>query len=84
MAAAMIELADSAFQGELLDAACEMGLIRSGYAIPEECRNNTYRSLQEKFGDITESYPYPLGPGFDLQKFATKEERALFGLIGGN
>lgn len=83
-AQAMIELADSTFQDELLHAAREMGLIRSGYAIPGEFRNNTYGSVQERFGDVTRAHPYPLGLGFDLDKYSTKEERELLGFVEGS
>ena len=83
-ARAMIELADSAFQEDLLRAAREMGLVRSGYVIPDEFRNNTYAALLERFGDTARSHPYPLGLGYDLEQFATKEEQALIGPVGGN
>jgi hypothetical protein len=76
-ARAMIELADSTFQDELLKAALDMGIIRSGYEIPLEFRNNTYRSLGEKFGDIARANRYPLGLGIDMQKYATGGELAV-------
>ncbi len=83
-ARAMIELADSAFQDELLSTARAMGLIRSGYAIPHEYRDNTYESLVDQFGDLARTLPYPLGFGYNPEKYATKEEQALIGHIGEN
>jgi len=83
-AGAMIELADSAFQEDLLRAARDMGLVRSGYEIPDEYRNNTYAALLARFGDIARTHPYPIGLGYDLERFATKEEQAVIGPIGGN
>ncbi len=82
-ARAMIELADSAFQEELVRAARDMGLVRSGYTVPEKYSNNTYESLLEQFGDIARANPYPLGLGFNLDKFSTREEQALIGPISG-
>jgi hypothetical protein len=76
-ARAMIELADSRFQGDLLNNARTMGLVESGYEIPDEFRNNTYESVMERFGDIARANRFPLGRGFDLAGLATDEERAL-------
>jgi hypothetical protein len=78
-AIAMIELADSRFQEDLLTGARAMGLVRSGYAIPAECRENTYESIMERFGDIASANRFPLGRGFDLESIATDGELALLG-----
>lgn len=76
-ARAMIELADSRFQGDLLNNARAMGLVGSGYDIPAEFRNNTYEAVMERFGDMARTNRLPLGRGFDLASHATDEERAL-------
>ncbi len=75
-ARAMIELADSRFQGDLLNNARAMGLVGSGYEIPEAFRNNTYEAVMERFGDIARANRLPLGRGFDLASHATDEELA--------
>jgi 4-hydroxybutyrate CoA-transferase len=83
-ARAMIELADSAFQEELRDAAAAMGLIRTGYAIPDEYRNNTYGALMDRFGDIARNCPYPLGLGYDPEQYAVDGDQAQYDTVGGN
>ncbi len=76
-AKAMIELADSAFQKDLVRAGKKMGILPSAYAVPSEFRNNTYKSLLEKFGDTANANAYPMGMGLDLMKHATAAEKAL-------
>ena len=76
-AIAMIELADSRFQDDLLGNARAMGLVRSDYVIPAQCRDNTYQSLEARFGNMARANRFPLGRGFDLESLATDEERAL-------
>ncbi len=76
-ARAMIELADSAFQDDLLGAAREMGLVRGGYRIPDEYRCNTYESLLKRMGAVARDYTLPLGSGIGLAPDVTPEELAL-------
>lgn len=73
-ARAMIELADSAFQDDLLNAARDMGLVRPGYRVPGEFRDNTYESLVRKMGAAARDYSLPLGAGIDLERHASPEE----------
>ena len=76
-ARAMIELADSRFQEELLREARQMGLVGSGYTIPAAFRDNTYDALVARYGDMARRERLPLGPGFDLAGYTTEEERSL-------
>ncbi|TAL35225.1 MAG: hypothetical protein EPN93_11015 [Spirochaetes bacterium] len=80
-ASAMIELADSAYQKDLLKAARKMNLVDASYAIPKECRNNTWASLVAKFGAIAKEVPYPLGLGIDLAKYSTDGEKAMLAAV---
>ncbi|TFH43369.1 MAG: hypothetical protein E4G96_01320, partial [Chrysiogenales bacterium] len=80
-ARAMIELADSTFQEGLLRAAREMGLVRAGYRVPQEFRNNTYGALVDRMGDIASEHHLPLGSGIDLKKYATADERTILDRI---
>ena len=76
-AKAVIELADSAFQKDLLKAARSLGIVDESYAVPEACRKNTYAELVKRFGAISKENVYPLGLGIALENFATEAERSL-------
>lgn len=76
-AKAVIELADSAFQKDLLAEARTLGLVDASYTVPEACRHNTYAALVKKFGTISRENTYPLGLGIALENYATAAEKAL-------
>ncbi|HQP30280.1 MAG TPA: acetyl-CoA hydrolase/transferase C-terminal domain-containing protein [Deltaproteobacteria bacterium] len=76
-AKAAIELADSAFQKELLASARTLGIVDASYTVPEACRNNTYSELVRKFGAVSAANVYPLGLGIALEAYATEAERSL-------
>ena len=64
---AMLCIADSAFQDELLDAARRAGKVEAGYTLPDDARNNTPGALCEVFerDDLRRHFPpYPLGTDF--------------------
>jgi len=64
---AMLCIADSAFQDELLDAARRAGKIEPDYALPADARNNTPDALRELFerDELGRHFPpYPLGTDF--------------------
>jgi len=64
---AMLCIADSAFQDELLDAARRAGKVEPDYALPADARDNTPEALQKVFerNELREHFPpYPLGTDF--------------------
>ena len=76
--AAMINIADSRFQGELLNAARRANKIDSGYRIPEQYRHNTRERLEESFeaqrrAGLFSEYPF----GTDLTREEIDLARAL-------
>ncbi len=71
---AMINIADSRFQQDLLEAAIESGKLDSTYTIPDEFKNNTPESVSAFINKWKAQgyFPaYPLGSDF------TAEEKAL-------
>jgi hypothetical protein len=77
-ACAMIGIADSRFQGELLAQAKATGKIEAGYEIPEPQRDNTPEALARKLGwarqgGILPAYPF----GSDLDPDEQGLVRAL-------
>ena len=48
--AAMLEVADSRFQEDLLERARRAGKIAAGYRLPERCRENTPERLERQLG----------------------------------
>ncbi len=65
--AAMLSIADSRFQGELLDAAKRAGKIEKGFRIPEAQRHNTPERLQSVLGRACASGLLPAFPfGSDM------------------
>ena len=90
--AAMLNVADSRFQGELLARAQRAGKLPAGYAIPEPFRRNTPEALhagfaQQKAGAFPE---LPFGSDFtpeELQlgkalKYLQARSASLTGLLG--
>ncbi len=76
--AAMINIADSRFQGELLNSARRANKIDSGYRIPEQFRHNTRERLEESFeaqrrAGLFSEYPF----GTDLTREEIDLARAL-------
>ena len=68
--AAMVRIADSRFQPELLEQAKQAGKLAHDYVLPEASRHNTPERLNELYrqrGD--EVFPlFPLGCDFDAQE----------------
>jgi hypothetical protein len=76
--AAMLNIADSRFQQELLSAAKRANKIDAGYRIPEERRNNTPQRLEAAFdaqrrAGLFSEYPF----GTDLTREEIDLGRAL-------
>ncbi len=64
---AMLCIADSAFQPELLDAARNAGKLEAGFALPADALDNTPAALCAVFecDELSEHFPpYPLGTDF--------------------
>ncbi len=62
--AAMLGIADSAFQDELAGAAVAAGKLDPGYRIPQDARDNSPAAIAAVFGDpdlAPRFPPYPLG-----------------------
>jgi acyl-CoA hydrolase len=72
--AAMLSIADSRFQGELLDAAKSAGKIEKGYMIPEAQRRNTPERLHVLLGRARAA---GLLPAFPFGSDMTAEEQRL-------
>ena len=78
--AALLNIADSRFQAELLAKAKEAGKIPAHYQIPERYRNNFPEALEAKFKVYREAGlfpPYPFGNDF------SPEERILAKALKG-
>lgn len=78
--AALLNIADSRFQDELLAKAKGAGKIPADYRIPERYRNNLPEVLEAKFRAYREAGcfpPYPFGNDF------TEEERILAKALKG-
>jgi acyl-CoA hydrolase len=72
--AALVEIADSRFQGELLKSATRAGKISRHYRIPDHARNNRPERLEQMFARYRERGLFQEFPfGTDL----TEEELAL-------
>ncbi|MDT8272178.1 MAG: acetyl-CoA hydrolase/transferase C-terminal domain-containing protein, partial [Desulfomonilia bacterium] len=80
-AKAVIELADSAYQGKLLAEAKKLALVQASYEIPAEFRNNTYAELERSFGALSREHTYPLGLGIDLDAYTTPAEKAILSAV---
>jgi acyl-CoA hydrolase len=64
---ALLCVADSAFQPQLLEAANEAGKLAASYELPADARRNTPAALQAVFedDDVAAHFPpYPLGSAF--------------------
>ena len=73
--AAMLNVADSRFQGALLEGAKEAGKIPADYQIPPAHRNNTPERLEAALGDARKRGMLPLFPfGSD---FTNVEQRLM-------
>ena len=69
VAKAMINIADSRFQAELLAQAQKVGKIEAGYAIPLCHRDNTPERLSRIFEPRAQSFPaFPFGHEFTEQE----------------
>jgi acyl-CoA hydrolase len=76
--AALLDIADSRFQQELLDRAIAAGKIERGYRIPEARRDNTPARLERLLAPHAALFPrFPLGSDF------TAEEQVLVGALQG-
>jgi acyl-CoA hydrolase len=78
--AALLNIADSRFQADLLAKAKEAGKIPAHYQIPERYRNNFPEALEAKFKAYREAGlfpPYPFGNDF------SPEERILAKALKG-
>ncbi len=79
-ACAMIGIADSRFQGDLLAQAKAAGKIEAGYEIPTHQRDNTPEGLARKLGaaraaGVLPDYPFGTDLDPDEQSLATALER---------
>lgn len=79
VAAAMLSIADSRFQEELLDRAKQAGKIARDYRIPERHRTNTPGRLEEALAEARRRDKLPLFP-FDSD--FTEVEQALMPALG--
>ena len=78
VAVALLNVADSRFQPELLSRAIAAGKIEAGYAIPERHRDNTPQRLARQLAPHQALFPeFPLGSDF------TPEEQVLAGALQG-
>jgi acyl-CoA hydrolase len=77
--AAMLSIADSRFQAELLERAKKAGKIAHDYRIPERHRSNTPGRLEEALADARRLGKLPLFP-FDSD--FTEVEQALMPALG--
>jgi acyl-CoA hydrolase len=71
IAKALIEIADSRFQGLLLEQAKKAGKIEAAYVIPSRFLNNTPQGLQAKLSGLQRQGflpEYPLGTDFTEQE----------------
>lgn len=67
--AAMLDIADSRFQSELLEKAKQAGKIETDYEIPAAARNNTPARIEQAFGAMKESFPlFPFGTDFSTEE----------------
>ena len=74
VAKALINIADSRFQGELLRQAQAVGKIEAGYEIPMRFRDNTPQRIERAIGSLSSATRFPAFPfGTDL----TPEEQKL-------
>ena len=71
---AMLSIADSRFQKELLDKAKAAGKVEQGYEIPEHFRNNTPERIHAVF---SQGHRMPLLPYYPLGTDLTREEAQL-------
>jgi acyl-CoA hydrolase len=73
--AAMLAVADSRFQDDLLRLAKDAGKIEKGFELPRECRDNTPERIEKALAPARESGLLPLFPfGTD---FTETEQRLL-------
>ncbi len=71
VARALIEIADSRFQNELLEQARRAGKIAADYAIPEHRRNNRLDRIEETFArhrSAARFQAFPLGCDFTAEE----------------
>lgn len=69
VAKAMIHVADSRFQAQLLEQAQQAGKIEAGYVIPDRHRGNTPERLARVFGSRSAAFPaFPFGHEFTEQE----------------
>ena len=81
--AAMLNIADSRFQEELLAQAKQAKKIEADYQIPEVHRNNTPQALAEKLAPFSAAGHFPAFPfGTDLTDTEVLLARALKGVAG--
>lgn len=67
IAKALIQVADSRFQNELLDKAKKSGKIEDTWEVPAEYRNNTPAALEKAFAPFQKENVFPAFPfGTDL------------------
>jgi hypothetical protein len=77
VAKAMLNVADSRFQPQLLAQAQKAGKIEAGYTIPEAFRRNTPEALEARLAPHRSLFPeYPFGSDF------TAEEQLLARALG--
>jgi acyl-CoA hydrolase len=71
--AAMLAIADSRFQGELLRRAKDAGKIEKSFELPAACRDNTPERIARALGEARELLPpFPFG-----SDFTATEERLI-------
>ncbi len=78
VAKALINVADSRFQPELLDSAKGNGKIEAGYEIPAAYRSNTPQALEDKLKALKKQGLFPAYPlGCDMTAEELKLGKAL-------
>lgn len=74
--AAMIEVADSRFQDELVAAAKRRGKLPADYRVPDACRHNVPQHLEDRLAPVAQYFP-ELPFGSDLTRVEIDIARAL-------
>lgn len=81
VAKALIAVADSRFQGRLLEQAKAAGKIEADYRLPERCRNNTPERLESVLAPLRRRDLFPAYPfGCDFTEEELLLAKALRGL----
>jgi len=75
---AMLNIADSRFQSELLEQAKQFGKVEADYEIPTEFASNLPSSIEDKLAMVKRSISFPLYPFGE--EFSEEEEDLILAL----